>query len=185
MSLLGEASDLADKASMREDATLGAAAASIIVSRSAWDAFVSEFVEWRDLDRGIKRLEFDETLNRVAKELRVSNQLSSGADAWGPLRLLNQVRNAIVHYKSQPLGNQDLPGPWLADLIRRGVVYEGNRTWERSVCTAQVARWSCTVVGDAILLLESIPTKRRRSPEAVRLDVSRSLRRQHDPFGGG
>lgn len=173
--LLEEASALAIRSSQERRPPLGSAAAAIIVARAAWEAFVAEFVEWRKLDSEIKRLDLQSSLRRLHETLGHTVQFSSAAAAWRPLALVNQLRNALVHYDATARATDEPPGRWFAELVKIGVVYEGGRSWERSVCTARVARWSCEVVGASILRLESIPTKRRRSVAAVKRAVATAL----------
>lgn len=175
--LLAQASRLAGEG-LIADEPLGAAAGSIILSRTAWDAFVAEFIEWRCLSPNIKSMVIDEAISRIHIDLGLPVPTFRKGSVWRSLQRLNQIRNALVHHKANPMSPSDLPGSWFRELVGSGVIaHHKNRTWELSVCSPRVAKWSCEVVAEGIIELEAIPTKRRRSIRSVRAGVGAALGR--------
>lgn len=174
--LLHEASSLASKAE-QSDEQMGASASSIILARTAWDSFAAEVIEWRDLPREIKNREFEEGIIALCESLSLAKPTFSERGEWRDLRILNQLRNALVHYKAQSRQPKDTPG-WFRELEALGIVlHTSKRTWERSACTYRVAHWSCEAVALSMMRVERSTVRRRRSLGSVKRSILTALGR--------
>lgn len=165
--LLREAVQQAKSAGTDKHPPLGKSAVSIIVARSTWDAYIAEFVEWRQLSPKIKYLGLYKSLEQLHRALDLSELGPPNDSFWDDLILLNKLRNEIVHHKAAlfPLGS-DGPTDILGGLAARDLLATSEKpalTWERRVLTAKVGHWSCRTVARGILKLERIPEKRSRS----------------------
>src|SRR4051812_7779859 len=82
--------------SNQTEEVLGPSAASIILARTAWEAFAAEFIAWRQLPEDIKALNHDDTVERIYSELGQPSPKLSGPESWMPMRRVNQIRNALI-----------------------------------------------------------------------------------------
>jgi hypothetical protein len=159
-----------------EASVLARSAAAIILARGAWEGYLNELIEWRELPSELKNQSCYDGLVSVHRELGLSFEVDQGG-TWDRLLLLNNLRNKIVHHKAGRI--QPGTGPWeLAEkLSNLGLlrIPDSPMTWERALLSLPIARWSCATVGRAIIQLESIPVRRSRSLFAVQQAVVEAL----------
>ena len=151
--------------------------AAIVLAKASWETFQNEFIESRDLSEEIKGRQLTKAIPMICKELNVKEFSFSQGTLWEALLSVGRLRNAIVHHDAKPRAPGESPNGLIASLSRHGVIDCSNLglSWERLLVTAQTAGWSCTVVGNAILELEEIPNRRRRSFASVQERVWEAL----------
>lgn len=137
---------------------------------------MAEFIQWRALPEAIKDMTFDDALTHIYAELTHVRPTLSGKDGWLPMRRVNQMRNALIHYRASALTGNEAPGEWFVALVKdKTIAHSPQRTWERSVCTPRVAVWCCQTVASSIIRLESIPERRKRSITSVKRAVADAM----------
>ena len=152
-------------------------ATSIILAEASWEAFQNEFVESRYLPSEIKAKTFKNAIALICKALGVKEFNFQSGTIWEALLCVRKLRNAIVHHAAQPLKPGEAPSG-LVNILKKHAVIESsnlNTSWESLLVTSKSAAWSCMVVGKAILELERIPNRRRRSPALVEEKVIEAL----------
>jgi hypothetical protein len=178
--LLTAACELASAGHELDEA--GRAAASIILAHTSLDAFLSEFVEWRNLPRELKEKPFDEAITTVYSLLGAPRPQFSVSGEWRPIKNLNTLRNKLVHHTAESFKVGESPGRWYDELVSSGaIVARDNQTWERNVCRYRVAKYACQSFSDGMLRLEGLPKLRRRSIADVSdriASATRTLRKQ-------
>jgi hypothetical protein len=182
--LLDEAAAHAGRG-LRTKHPLGHYASAVILARTSWDAYLHEFIEWRDLNRDLKRLHFKEALPAIFKAIGRAPPRFEVESPWVELLLVNHLRNAIVHHDATPRDSGESPSRVYERLVSAEVIppAAAGTTWESSVLCAPVARWSCAVVAQSILAIEAIPELRRRSFELVRDAVAKVIDSVHEARG--
>lgn len=156
---------------------VGRCTAAIVLSRTAWEAFLNEFIEWRGLDPSLKDADFRESLAGVLASLGAPEPALDAGGVWEDLAIVNALRNKLVHFqaKAYPTGG----GP--RQLIQRlsalcGLLPTGEPDyWERILLVPPVAQWACRVVGTSIIRIESIPTRRTRLVRDIARTVLEAL----------
>ena len=152
-------------------------ASSIVLARASFEAFVSEFIERRLLAKRIKGIhDLRERILAVHAALGVDAPDESSTP-WVELGCVVQLRNAVVHYEAAPRSPADSPARLYGRFQSLGVVAarRKDQSWERALLTSTVASWSCQVVGQTVIRLESIATRRHRSLIHVREQVVRAI----------
>lgn len=171
--------EAANRANVREHGSPGFAqsATSIILAKASWEAFQNEFVELRDLPVEIKAKSLTNALLHISTGLGVEPFTFSQGTIWEALLCVNRLRNAITHHTANPHKAGEAPAGLLKSLQRYGVVVSPCSTvpWESLLVTPRSAAWSCRIVGTAMVELERIPSRRRRSPSLVEERVSEAL----------
>jgi hypothetical protein len=148
---------------------MAAVAATIILARTSWEAFINEFIEWRVLPADLKKENFYVGLKRILHILGAEPPVFTLNSGWGHLALLNDLRNQLVHYDAAPRASGVAPH----DLIRRlghcgiTVSNDSHGTWEQVVLVRDTGIWACKCVAQSILRLESLPNRARRSLNEV------------------
>jgi hypothetical protein len=168
--LLAQSAELASRSGF--PASLGA----IVLARTCWDAFLSEFAARRGLADKVRQLNFGEALAAISTDLPCTPALDVTLSPWRELHGLNKLRNEIVHYKArvnvglngpnalvQLLGNAGAPSPTPAE------------TWERSVINPAMAAWACRVVCDAMHALEMQPARRSTPVRALERAIAAAM----------
>jgi len=175
--LLKEAARQAKAEAMNDRPLFGQSAASIILAKASWETFQNEFVESRELSEEIKGLQLTKAIPIICKELGVKEFSFSQGTLWEALLLVGRLRNALIHHDAKPRFPGEAPKGLIDSLSRHSVIdfTNLNISWERLLVTTQTARWSCTIVGTAILDLEGIPNRRRRSFALVQEKVWEAL----------
>jgi hypothetical protein len=162
-----------------ETSVLARSAAAIILARGAWEGYLNELIQWRELPPDLKNKSCYEGLLEVHRELGQTFEVHQG-DTWDQLLLLNNLRNKIIHHKAGR--TQPGSGPWeLAEKLSKLDLLKMSNlpaTWERALLSMPIARWSCSTVGKAIIQLESIPARRSRSL----FDVQKAVVDAHEPI---
>jgi hypothetical protein len=153
-------------------------AASIILARTAIEAYISEYIVWRSLDVGNQRLPLHKKVDRIRTLMECDNVPIYEQISGGDLVLLNDLRNALIHHDASTYGSALSPKDVLNRLKKRGILahIKGDINWERQVLCRQVSSWACRVAAETILTFESIPVKRIRSFCAIQSAI------QHEMF---
>jgi len=163
--LLSEAARLCAQGHPRSSDIPSRYAASIVLARASFDAYLSEFVEWRGLPQRIKHARFRDALIWIYKELSLPPP-SFVDGLWDELALLNDIRNELVHHKAGRFLPGQSPGGLIKRLVTKGVLAakpSAEGTWEAVVSSESIARWACAVVGRSIAHMECTSHNRRRS----------------------
>jgi hypothetical protein len=154
-------------------------AAVIVVARSAWEAYINEFIEVRSITETVgklRKLSFSAKIESVYSALGYSEPLFSGETLWARLELLNRLRNRVVHNLSRPYPCGFGPEGLVTALHQMGLPEpRGKLLWEQVVLVPWTAAWSCKTSGAAIVTLETLPKNRRRSLREVQELVARAL----------
>ncbi len=153
-------------------------ATSIILAKASWEAFQNEFIESRYLPPVIKTKTFTNALVAICNALEIKEINFQTGTIWEALLCVSKLRNAIVHHSAQPLKPGEAPSGLIRLLQNHGLVDASSPTashWESLLVTPKTAAWACTVVGKAILELERVPNRRRRSPALVEERVFEAL----------
>ena len=152
-------------------------AAAIILAQSSWETFKNEFIESRDLPQRIKRKPLIKAIPSICRALKVEEFSFREGTLWEALLCAARLRNAVVHHEAQPLRPGQAPMDLFESMQRHCVISASNSDgpWERLLITSRSATWCCTVVGNAILELERIPTRRRRTYSSVEQSVCDAL----------
>lgn len=178
--LLWEAARRASPPSQQDEleaSVIARSAAAIILARGAWEGYLNEFIEWRDLPSELKNQSCYEALVGVHRQLGRNLEIKRG-DIWDQLLLLNTLRNKIVHHKAGR--TQPGQGPWelVERLTQLGLltIPHQSLSWERILLSESIAQWSCFVVSKVIVALEAIPVRRTRSFLEVQNAIAEALR---------
>ncbi len=150
---------------------------AIVLAKASWEAFQNEFVESRNLPPEIKAKSLTNAIPLICHALGVEVINFQCRTVWESLLCVSRLRNAIIHHAANPHKQGEAPSGLMEDLKRHGVIdYSNSKTsWESLLVTSKTASWSCIVVGKAILELERIPNRRRRSPTLVEQKVLEAL----------
>ncbi len=164
----------------RRDSTrqLSAAASSIILARTSWDAFANELIEQRRLDDGTKELGIKRKIERLLEELKAEPPDFNNSSIWVDLIVISDLRNSLVHQKIAPREPGDSPRDILKKLTSIGNIEAIDETapWEQQVFKQKVATWCCIRVGDAIKAIELIPARQFRPASFVCRQVDEILK---------
>src|SRR5436309_9881493 len=96
--------------------SMARSAAAIVLARASLDAYLNEFIEWRDLPRGLKRIRhLDDKLLKIHAELGVQPLPVAEATPWKELKCVVDLRNAVVHHEASPRRAEHAP----ANLVQR------------------------------------------------------------------
>lgn len=150
-----------------------AAASSVVLARTSWDAFANELIEQREIDQEIKALGLRRKIEGIYRNLGEDIPNFVEHKIWNHLMVANQIRNAIVHQRTTSLSAGDSPANVLQSLQTLGVISRipHVQTWEDQVLCADVARWCCYCAAQGIVTLEELPVKQFRSPSQVRSQI--------------
>jgi hypothetical protein len=156
----------------------GSSATAIILARCAWEAYINELVEWRNLSPSIKGKSFKKGIENIVFELTGTRPSFECNTIWGAMDLVNDLRNAIVHHKASTFSPGDSPYRLLTRLNQIGIptANQSSSTWERSAICPNTAAWACRTVGQAIVSVEEIPSKRVRMLIVIKQQIQRSLK---------
>lgn len=157
---------------------MGKTAGSIILARTSWDAFLSEFIQRRRLSESIAYKSFKDAIVETQITLGYSKPSFSENTVWGRLNTVHLIRNELVHHKTLAYPQNKKVVTIIDRLKRAGLIIEKENllTWEEQVLTPSVAVWTCEVVGQAIMELESLKQGRTRSLEWVKRSVTQAIR---------
>ena len=178
--LLFEAAHLCgEQRSTSSSASSSRYVASIILARASFDAYLSEFIEWRDLPNRLKHARFRDALDGIYKEFSLPPP-SFAEGLWSEFSLLNDIRNELVHHKAGRFKPGQSPKSLIERLVSAKVINKPKaiRTWETVISSHATARWACAVAGKSIVHLESISNchyQRYRSLQIVKERITSIL----------
>ena len=146
-------------------------AVSIILSRTAWEAYFIDFVRRRDLPKHVARQKTQDAIAAVRKELNIA--LDSPSWDPGDLVLLSELRNELVHHKPLGLSENETLRRVCTGLVRASLIEQPSArcAWENALLRPAVAEWACHTVKNAVIAWESNATKRERSPYEVQRNL--------------
>jgi hypothetical protein len=150
---------------------------AIVLAKASWEAFQNEFVESRSLPQDIKAKSLTNAIQLICNALGTKEFNFQRGTVWEALLCVSRLRNAIVHHAAKPHKAGEAPSGLITMLEKHGLIdfSDSNISWESLLVTPKTSVWCCITVGKAILELERIPNRRRRSPGLVEQKVMEAL----------
>jgi hypothetical protein len=146
---------------------------AIVLSRSSWEAFICEFIEWRRLPADLKEKSFKNLLGGVLHAIAGAPATFDEHSVWAELACVNDLRNELIHHKAQTFDGDASPRDILVRLRGFGVrLNDQQHTWERRCVSPSSATWACKTVARSILELEGVVAGRTRSFRLLRDKIS-------------
>ena len=144
---------------------------AVLLARTAWEAFLNEYVQLRGLRREIRGASFHKSILLTHDSLDL-DEPQFDKPPWRGLDLLTDLRNRLVHHLSTPYQRGVGPRGLLERLHEEGLprVDPKSEKWERLVLVPWTARWACITASDAIRHLNNL-VQPQREVEAVLAEV--------------
>ncbi|HPM75789.1 MAG TPA: hypothetical protein PK961_01770 [bacterium] len=159
------------KLSLTSNEIISCCATSVILSRTAWECFINQFIFVRNLQNEVSiHQKFHKKTSILLEKLGCPIS-SWNEEPWNKLSFVNDLRNALVHYDSCPRFNGEAPKELYAKLEHcySDFKYNANsENWIRVLLCPSIAEWACISVGESILFFENILKNRYKNPDITK-----------------
>lgn len=143
-------------------------ASAIILARTSWESYTNEFVEQRKLDLNIKKQSMERKVQSLFSALDLSVDSEPHRTSVRNIKIVNSIRNSIVHQKAQARTYSSRSTSFVAELTNLGFIKHDDRaSLEELVLTPTIADWSIVCVANSILLFEKSRNGQFRPPAVV------------------